>query len=122
MRSRSNTQRQMLFTMLAGIALFATTFSTSAIAKPEPPKQDQVVIELEQLRCGRCRAKLVNRLEALPGVVFVETDLPSATARVEWKRGRSVSPRQIWETVESTTLRPVRLALPDRVFRAKPRR
>jgi copper chaperone CopZ len=81
-----------------------------------------MTIYVRDMHCANCAKRIARKLYTVPGVVKVQTDVPSATAIVTPQRDRHPSPRALWEAVEKAEFKPVKLVTPAGTFTAKPRR
>jgi hypothetical protein len=94
----------------------ATTESQSAMAASPA---DTTVITVKSL-CPTCGKKIVQKLSKLPQVQNVTMDVAQGTLTVLCVPGGSVSPRDMWETVERGGEQPIKLEGPAGTFTTKP--
>lgn len=71
--------------------------------------------------CPVCAKKIADKVRKLDGVAEVRADVESKTFVIHPVRGRALSPRELWETVEHGGEQPIRLAGPNGTFEAKPK-
>jgi copper chaperone CopZ len=98
-------------------ALFASAIASVSIAA-EPVTR----IDVKGMHCVMCAKKISTKLQAIPGVASAVADFKSGSVMVTTKPTVALSPRYLWETVESTGYRPVRLSGPAGTFDAKPKK
>lgn len=95
--------------------LLAITISQHSTAK-------RVVIHLKSLCCQCCTSRALTELACLQGVSRSWVDKRENSLLVEIEKGLEVSPRKIWETIESTHLEPESLSAEQETFWLKPLR
>lgn len=95
------------------VLLIVTALLTAAPVVP-------TTITVEAIDCQGCAKRIVTRLAAVPGVASVQTDLKAATATVQPKEAATPSPRALWEAMEKSGHKPVKLQGPAGTFTAKP--
>jgi periplasmic mercuric ion binding protein len=98
------------------VTLATIVFSVSgAMAADVPP----TMITVEKMHCPNCAKKISAKIYEVPGVAEVKADVKKKTLIVNSKK--SVSPKALWEAVESANDKPVLLDGPSGKFKAKPR-
>ena len=70
--------------------------------------------------CEGCAKKITKRMNEMPEVVTVETDVKSRVVSVVAKPGRQLSPKALWEAIEKSGEQPVELVGPAGTFTKKP--
>ena len=100
-----------VFAMLAVLVISAS----SAVAAEVPP----TFITVEKMHCAGCAKKLAAKLYEVPGVAEVKADVKAKILVVSSKK--KVSPRALWEAVESANDKPLVLDGPSGKFKAKPK-
>ena len=98
------------------VGLFAVGWDAVHAAGPAP-----TVISIPGLHCGGCAKKVVAKLETVAGVSVAEADMKSKTITVVPAVDAIVSPKSLWEAVESADQKPARLEGPAGVFTTKPK-
>ena len=92
-----------------------------ALAAPVFATQPQYTwVYVSDMHCGECAAKIARKLYAVPGVVKVQTHMEKHFAVVTPETGSKLSPRAVWEAVESAEFTPVKLMGPGGIFTTKP--
>lgn len=69
--------------------------------------------------CPNCGKKTVGRLKTLPGVSAAQMDVTQKTFTI--RSGTDLSPKTVWETVETNGELPVKLEGPGGTFTSKPK-
>lgn len=101
------------FLLGLGLSLFVSRASLSA-------EVDRTVIYVKDMHCAMCAKKIASKLSAVPGVVQVKTQVKKGTAVVMTQKGKPVSPRALWEAVESASFEPIKVAGTQGSFEKKP--
>jgi copper chaperone CopZ len=79
-------------------------------------------IHVHNMHCSDCAKQIARKLYAIPGVVEVRADVPNNIAYVVPQKDKSLSPRTMWDAVESAGFAVARLEGPHGTFNAKPTR
>lgn len=107
---------------MKGSLFLALAFAVACFAEPGGPaygaEPATTVVTVKSL-CPNCGKKIVGRLKALPGVSAAQMDVTQKTFTI--RSGADLSPRTIWETVETNGELPVRLESPGGTFTSKPK-
>lgn len=96
--------------------LLAVLISRTFAGGDESP----TTITVERM-CETCAKKIVVKLQKMPEVTKVKTDLKAKTISVTPKSNKTLSARLLWETVESGGERPVKLEGPGGTYTKKPK-
>lgn len=103
---------------LGGAAALLLGAAPPALAADAPPT---TTIKVKDMHCPNCAKKIARKLYAVPGVVAVKTNVKTHTAYVAAQANKTLSPRQLWEAVESAGFAPVSLSGPSGTFTQKPK-
>ncbi|QDT53924.1 hypothetical protein Pan44_19500 [Caulifigura coniformis] len=87
----------------------------STAGEPQP-----TIVTVKKL-CPTCGKKIVQKLSQMPQVAEATMSVEERTLRVRCAPGGSVSPRAVWEAVESGGEQPVKIQCPAGTFTSKPR-
>ena len=98
----------------AAVCLFATPVVASDPAS--------TTISVPDMHCAGCAKKLTAELTKVVGVSKVETDVEAKTIKVTPKGKNGVSPKSLWEAVETAGKTPNKLEGPDGSFSSKPKK
>lgn len=88
------------------------------LARGEKPAVTTITIP--RLHCPVCAKKVADKLQAVPNVASVQTDLDALTAVVTPRPDTVLSPRLLWEAVEKAGKKPSKLEGPSGTFTSKP--
>jgi copper chaperone CopZ len=94
---------------------------TSGVAQATTPVT-YTTIHVHDMHCGECAKKIARKLYVVPGVVEVRADVPKNIAYVVPQQGKALSPRTLWESVESAGFRVAKLVGPHGEYSSKPTR
>lgn len=107
---------------MKGSLFLALALAAACIAAPASraygATQATTVVTVKSL-CPNCGKMIVGHLKALPGVSAVQMDVTKKTFTIQ--SGENVSPKTIWETVETNGELPVKLEGPGGTFTSKPK-
>jgi copper chaperone CopZ len=93
---------------------------TGGVAQATSPVT-YTTIYVQDMHCGECAKKIARKLYVVPGVVEVRADVPNNIAYVVPQQGKALSPRTLWESVESAGFRVNKLVGPHGAYASKPR-
>ncbi len=100
--------------------LFALSLASFTAPQADAAEPDLTWIFVEDMHCANCAKKIARKLYTVSGVVNVQTSLSKNFAVVTPQAGKTLSPRALWNAVESAKFEPVKLQGPDGVYTAKP--
>lgn len=103
--------------------LFTTLIVGGAIALPTlaaRPTTKHTTIQMKKIHCNGCAKKIAKKLSSLDGVKAVKSDVKKNMTVVTPEGGKQLSPRALWEAVESAGFKPVKLAGPSGTYTKKP--
>ena len=83
-------------------------------------KPTDTLISIKGMHCAGCAKKVAKKLEAVPNVKSASVDAEKGSALVVTTDGKELSPKAIWEAVESAGYKPTELTGPAGSFKAKP--
>lgn len=73
------------------------------------------------MHCEGCAKKVVTQLIAVPGVAKVEPDVETKTVKVTPKPNVVLSPRALWDAVDASKKKPIKLVGPSGTFTSRPK-
>lgn len=91
--------------------------SGSLLAADEKP----TTIAIPGMHCAGCAKKVTDKLKTLAVVEKADADMTTKTIKVTAKSGKSLSPKELWETVEKADQTPTKLDGPKGTFTEKPK-
>lgn len=107
---------------MKGYLFLALAAAVACFAQPGGPAYGAdpatTVVTVKSL-CPNCGKKIVSRLKVLPGVSAAQMDITQKTFTIQ--SNANLSPKTVWETVESNGELPIRLEGPGGTFTSKPK-
>ncbi|MDZ4686214.1 MAG: heavy-metal-associated domain-containing protein [Planctomycetaceae bacterium] len=104
--------------LTAGLVLLGA-ISVTIAAEPAAKSKDTVMAVGEM--CGGCVTKITAKLKPMPDVGHIVCDIPKKTVTVTPAAGKSLSPKTLWEAMESIGKTPKSLTGPSGTFNSKPK-
>ncbi|MDP1796293.1 MAG: heavy-metal-associated domain-containing protein [Planctomycetaceae bacterium] len=104
--------------MTAGLVL-AVLVAVNVAAEPVAKSPDTVMAVGEM--CGGCVTKITAKLKPMSEVGKITCDIPTKTVTVTPAAGKTLSPKTLWEAMESIGKTPKSLTGPSGTFKSKPR-
>ena len=98
--------------VVAGLLVFAR-----GVAAAEPVYR----LDVKGMHCAGCAAKLTGKIKAIKGVGSAEADPVKGLLVVTPKAAIKLSPKALWETVETAGYNPAKLVCPAGTFTSKPK-
>lgn len=96
----------------------ATILALGAAAQPPDPAATTITVEK---MCEGCAKKITAKLQEMRGVAAVKANVPAKAVTVTPREQTILSPRALWEAVEKSGERPVKLEGPRGKFTEKPK-
>ena len=93
---------------------------TSGKDKKDAKDNKETVIHVEDLDCEACAEVVSIWLQEIPEVDKVKIDVDEWTATVTPKANQTLSPKLLWEAVETSGFVPTKLVGPSGTFTKKP--
>ncbi|MGH7126971.1 MAG: heavy-metal-associated domain-containing protein [Planctomycetaceae bacterium] len=87
----------------------------------EAAESTKTVITVGEM-CGGCVKRITAKLEPMPGIADVRCDIETKRVFVTPEKDVALSPRGLWEAMESIGKTPKRLTGPSGTFTSKPKR
>jgi len=104
--------------MTAGLVLLGV-ISVASAAEPAAKSQDTVMVVGEM--CGGCVKNITAKLKPMPEVGNIACDIAIKTVTVTPATGKTLSPKALWEAMESISKTPKSLTGPSGTFKSKPK-
>lgn len=102
-------------------ALAVCMTAKNRVANAADASKTKTTITLKVLTCENCAKMVAAKLNEVPGVGSVKTDVKSKTAIVVPKSSATPSPLKLWEAIEKAGKEPVKLVGPSGTFTSKPK-
>ena len=104
----------------AGVTLIALAFSSLPQVSAEERERTDTVMKVSEM-CGGCVKKITKRFEGVEGVAKVECSIEKQLVTVIPEDNVRLSPKGIWEIMESISKTPTKMVTPDGTFTSKPK-
>jgi copper chaperone CopZ len=100
------------------LAMLLALVATSSL---EAAESTSTVITVSEM-CGGCVKRITAKLGEYSDIANVKCDIKTKTVTVTPKAKKTLSPRGLWEVMESIDKTPTRLAAPSGTFTTKPKK
>lgn len=107
--------RRPAFLLCAAVLAIASISSTATAAEKEAP----TVITVGEM-CGGCVKKITKRFDEIKGIDGVRCSVEKKSVTVVPEQGVRLSPRGLWEVMESIGKAPKKMVSPMGTFTEKP--
>ncbi len=104
--------------MTVGLLLVGLVAANTA-AEPTAKGQNTVMVVGEM--CGGCVTKITAKLKPMPEVGQITYDIPMKTVTLTPAAGKTLSPKTLWEAMETIGKTPKSLTGPSGTFESKPK-
>ncbi|MBL8798256.1 MAG: heavy-metal-associated domain-containing protein [Planctomycetia bacterium] len=108
----------MPFAKVRGLLLLAAVLTAVGVSRAADA--GPTTIKVESIHCQGCAKRIVTKLSAVPGVAKVQTDFKAATTLISPRSDATLSPKALWEAMEASGHKPVKLQGPAGTFTEKP--
>lgn len=102
-------------------AAVLTSFASGLATSVKAAESTMTVITVQVEMCGGCVKKIKTKLGEFAAIHDVQCDLKTKTVIITPERGQRLSPRELWEAMESIDKTPKRLIGPSGEFASKPK-
>jgi copper chaperone CopZ len=111
---------------MVALATLAFTLIAPTPASAEPvsgkePASSQIVMTVGEM-CGGCVKRITARFDSVDAVTKVVCSIEKKSVTLVPKDGVKLSPKGIWEIMESIGKTPKKMITPDGTFTSKPKR
>ncbi|XZE17410.1 heavy-metal-associated domain-containing protein [Pirellulaceae bacterium SH449] len=105
---------------VTGVMLFAFSLLTAAPVQAADADKMNIVMTVGEM-CGGCVKKITKRFDGVEGIARVTCSLEQQSVTLIPKDRVRLSPKGIWEIMESIGKTPTKMVTPDGTFISKPR-
>ncbi|MEO9590516.1 heavy-metal-associated domain-containing protein [Rhodopirellula bahusiensis] len=102
-------------------ALIAPTPASAEPVSAKEPASNQIVMTVGEM-CGGCVKRITARFDSVDAVTKVVCSIEKKSVTLVPKDGVKLSPKGIWEIMESIGKTPKKMITPDGTFTSKPKR
>ena len=105
--------------LVLGVSVAAVAHLTRPAAAADT--KATTVVTISGLHCAGCAKKVAKKLESITHVASAAVDPKSGQATITPAKDKRVSPKAMWEAVETAGYKPTKLVGPDGEFTKKPK-
>ncbi len=110
------------FTLACGLLSACLGLLTEATAQqPQPQPQYSAILTVKHMCCAKESVPAIRELSRIPGVKRVAVDYKTRSLYIE-QGTIAPSPQGLWDAAAKAQIEPIRLATPEGVYTARPRR
>ena len=80
----------------------------------------ETVVSINGMHCSACAKKFTNKLKIVSNVKTANVDVEKGTAVIGALDGQQLSPKAVWEAIETAGYKPTELKGPGGTFKSKP--
>lgn len=104
---------------LAALSMFALTCVVSSHIQGAESSTANTVITVGEM-CGGCVKKITEHFDGAAGIVEVRCDIKSKSVTIVPTAGTTLSPLNLWESMDSIGKTPTKLVGPSGTYTSKP--
>ena len=106
--------------LVAGLMLLAVSIFASSPAQAADAAKSKVVMTVGEM-CGGCVKKITKRFEGVEGVAKVQCNIEKQSVTLIPEQHVRLSPKGVWEIMESIGKTPTKMVTSDGTFTSKPK-
>ncbi len=105
---------------VTGVMLIALLLSNAAPAQTGDADKSSIVMMVGEM-CGGCVKKITKRFDGVKGIARVDCSIEKKSVTLIPKDRVRLSPKGVWEIMESIGKAPTKMVTPDGTFTSKPK-
>ncbi len=105
---------------VTGVMLIALSLLTAAPAQAADADKTSIVMTVGEM-CGGCVKKITKRFDGVEGIAKVDCSIEKQSVTLIPKDRVRLSPKGVWEIMESIGKTPTKMVTPDGTFTSKPK-
>ncbi len=106
--------------LVTGFILMVASVVTVSFASAGERTKTNTIMTVGEM-CGGCVKKITKRFDGVEGVAKVQCSIEEQSVTLVPKRDVRLSPKAIWEIMESIGKTPEKMISPDGTFTSKPK-
>ncbi len=106
--------------LIAGSMLMTASVVTGSFASAAEREKTSTVMTVGEM-CGGCVKKITKRFDGLEGIAKVQCSVEKQSVTLVPTPNVRLSPKAIWEIMESIGKTPKKMVSPDGTFTSKPK-
>jgi copper chaperone CopZ len=103
-----------------GVALLAFAVLSASPGSAAEREKTNTVMTVGEM-CGGCVKKITKRFDGVQGVAKIQCSIEKRTVTLIPDKGVRLSPKGVWEIMESIGKKPSKMICPDGTFTSKPK-
>lgn len=104
---------------VAGLMLLAVSIFAHSPAQAASAEKTNIVMTVGEM-CGGCVTKITKRFDGVAGVAKVQCSIEKKSVTLIPKKDVRLSPKGVWEIMESIGKTPKKMVTPTGTFTSKP--
>lgn len=106
--------------LVAGLMLLATAIFASSSAQAGDAAKSNIVMTVGEM-CGGCVKKITKRFDGVEGIAKVQCSIEKKSVTLVPKQNVRLSPKGVWEIMDSIGKTPTKMVTPSGTFTSKPK-
>tara|TARA_R110002073_G_scaffold149534_2_gene303237 strand:- start:3646 stop:3996 length:351 start_codon:yes stop_codon:yes gene_type:complete len=106
--------------LVAGVVLMVASVLTASVASSAEREKSNTVMTVSEM-CGGCVKKITKRFDGVEGIAKVQCNIEKQSVTLVPKDRVRLSPKSIWEIMESIGKTPKKMVTPDGTFTSEPK-
>ena len=107
--------------LVAGVVLMVASVLTASVASSAEREKTNTVMTVGEM-CGGCVKKITKRFDGVEGIAKVECSIEKQSVTLIPEDRVRLSPKGIWEIMESIGKTPKKMVTPGGTFTSKPKK
>ena len=107
--------------LVAGVVLMVAAVLTASVASSAEREKTRTVMTVGEM-CGGCVKKITKRFDGVKGIAKVQCSIEKQSVTLIPKQGARLSPKGVWEIMESIGKTPTKMITPDGTYTSKPKK
>ncbi|WP_037254886.1 heavy-metal-associated domain-containing protein [Rhodopirellula europaea] len=107
--------------LVAGVVLMVASVLTASVASSAEREKTNTVMTVGEM-CGGCVKKITKRFDGVEGIAKVQCSIEKQSVTLTPKDRVRLSPKGIWEIMESIDKTPTKMVTPEGTFTSKPKK
>jgi mercuric ion binding protein len=105
---------------VAGLMLLVVSIFASSSAPAADVAKSNIVMTVGEM-CGGCVKKITKRFDGVEGIAKVQCSIEKQSVTLVPKQDVRLSPKGVWEIMDSIGKTPTKMVTPDGTFTSKPK-
>lgn len=106
--------------LVAGLMLLAVSVFVSSPAQAADAEKSRIVMTVGEM-CGGCVKNITKRFDGVEGIAKVQCSIEKRSVTLIPEQDVRLSPKGVWEIMESIGKTPKKMVTPNGTFTSKPK-